>query len=485
MLNFFKTTFLIGIISFTTHLKADNQTPTVDIPTIAGSDFPFSVRIELADFELPNGIQSGVIATYKNKVVLLAGRTNGLHGFDNDNDNFPPKRQNKVIYVINPKKGRVWSRSLEDSDLASWQVDLLSVTSPQYLQKGDTCYLTGGYGVNSRTGLFSTKNFLTAINLPGIIRWVTRPNENTTLSKHLRHLSNPIFQVTGGDMKQINNGPILLCVGQNFRGFYTSSSNGIYSEQIRRFHIHDDGKKLGVTVLDSLPIARDPNLRRRDLNIVPLIRHKNGKFVKELDILSGVFTVSGGIWTVPVRVNKEGVSFMLDPTDPTSFKQAMNNYNSATFGMYSKKTKMMYTILLGGLTYGYFINDVFETDPEVPFTNEVTTIALDNKDRYTQYLMDASYPVILSTISNPGNPFLFGAGAKFVLNQELSTFKNQVIKFDDLKNRSKKEIFVGYIFGGIASTLPNTSTQLDSIASPYVFKVFIEINDKSSSESNS
>jgi hypothetical protein len=60
---------------------AQNQTPTVS-PILSGSDLPFRVSIERADFSLPVGLQSYVSAIYQGKWLLLAGRTNGMHDFN-------------------------------------------------------------------------------------------------------------------------------------------------------------------------------------------------------------------------------------------------------------------------------------------------------------------------------------------------------------------------------------------------------------------
>ena len=93
--------------------------------------------------------------------------------------------------------------------------------------------------------------------------------------------------------------------------------------------------------------------------------------------------------------------------------------------MYSKKLNMMYTVIFGGLSFGYFDNGTFQTDPEIPFINQVTTIALNRQNKYKQYLMKAQYPTILSTKVNPGNPLLFGAGAKFIPVKGLETYKTR------------------------------------------------------------
>ena len=54
-------TLILTVSSLT--LSADDQTSTVS-PILPGSELPFSVSIELADFTLPIGIQSFASATY-------------------------------------------------------------------------------------------------------------------------------------------------------------------------------------------------------------------------------------------------------------------------------------------------------------------------------------------------------------------------------------------------------------------------------------
>jgi hypothetical protein len=85
--------------------------------------------------------------------------------------------------------------------------------------------------------------------------------------------------------------------------------------------------------------------------------------------------------------------------------------------------------------------------------------------------MSSEYPVIASTGSNPGNPLLFGAGAQFFRASGLPSYGNGVLDLDQLGGSQPHVI--GYIVGGIMSTLPNTNTQSDTAASPYIFKVML------------
>lgn len=438
-------------------------------PIVVDGKLPFSIDISLADFQLPNGVHSGVFAVDKGKWLFLAGRTNGMHGFAADNDNFPPQEQNTTVYVIDPASKTVKSRSLlsKRSGLTQQQIDLLSVTSPQFYQEGKTLYITGGYGIDTASNTFDTKEALTAIDIPGLIHWVLQGDKHKTAADHIRQIFDPIFKVTGGYMTRIEDHSTLLVFGQNFEGYYLPGSNGDYTRVVRRFNIIDDGSTLAVKIKDSKPSQPDPNYRRRDLNVIPSIKLVNGVPTPYLVAYSGVFTIDGNAWTVPVTINSRGHPSMADPASSHLFNQGMNNYVSAVVGLFSERKRDMYSILLGGISLEYYENGSFQTDTELPFINQVTTIKRDKKGHFTQYLMDAEYPVVLSTQSNPGNALLFGAGAEFILADDIPHYSNGVVAFDKLKKR----ILLGYIFGGIQSTQPNTINISDSAASPYIFKV--------------
>lgn len=462
--------------SSTTYGVHFNQTHDLS-PVYSGVNLPFKVEIEQADFELPNGLSSYAWATYDGKWLFLCGRTNGMHTFNDDIDNFPPQNQNQTVYVVDPRRGTVASKALTDptSGLTQTQIDSLSVTASQHYSKGRTLYITGGYGVETPSGQFTTKDTLTAINIPGLMHWVTSPDEGETAVQHIRQISDPIFRVTGGSMFQNGDEPTLLIFGQDFEGFYFHFSfDGIYTRQVRRFHIIDKDNVLSVKILPSFPSVPDSSFRRRDLNIVPVIRVINDRLTSGYVAFSGVFTPQGGIWTVPVEISARGVPFMADPENPATFKQAMNNYFSSKVGLFSKDTGDSYTVIFGGISYQFFDNGYPVTDPEFPFVNQMTAIKIDKCGTFSQYLLDATYPVILSTQSNPGNQLLFGTSSNFIPVDCLPSYSNEVIKLDDLSK--KRRTLIGYIVGGIMSTLPNTNVASDSAASPYIFKVYIVPN---------
>lgn len=500
-------TFFLATISLNCYGQCppcDNQTANVSIP-LSEDSLPYQISVEQADFSLPAGLQSFAYAAYEGEWLFIAGRTNGLHNVNSDTalpNSFPVKNQNTVVYVINPKKKKTYSRSLQDpsSNLSQAQIDLLSVTNSFSSQTDDgkTLYLIGGYGVDTATGTMGTKPALTAIDVSRLIAWIKKKPCSASAANCFRFAFNPILQLTGGKMlKGDKPGIYLLALGQNFSGFYTTSSNGDYSMQIRRIKIIDNGHKLHVkSYKQPEPL---PTYRRRDLNVVPVVKKKGNEM--SYVALSGVFTpeevANPGAWTVPIEIEANGSSRMLDPDDPKTLAQAMNNYHCANMGLYSKKKDSMYTLLFGGISASIFSDgdcenscvalipkegNIFTICCNLPFTNDITTIKINKHGLYQQYLMSSKFPTIpvpkpasLFCSSDPFPPdapriYYFGAEAAFIPNQKLAAYPNGVIAFDNLKHH---RTFLGYIVGGIASTILDTNCVTDTIASPYIFKVYI------------
>ncbi len=456
-----------------------NQTADIT-PILTQQSLPFTVSLVLSGFQLPSesldsyGLQSFVSAIYQGKWLLLAGRTNGLHGFSNTNDNFPPRLQNTSVYVVDPSNGSVSVRSLksDSAGLNQFQIDTLSATASQYYQVGSTLYVVGGYGVDTPSGQFSTKSTLTAIDIPAMISWVENDNSHKSAANCIRQTSHPLLQVTGGYLTQENpHQPFLLIFGQNFTGFYNGASNGVYTEQVRAFQIIDNGRTLYIKPAPQY--IPNPNYRRRDLSVIPIMQKGSRSYDSAYVALSGVFTEGGGVWTVPVTINIDGASSMADPLDPNTFKQGMNNYIAPHAGLFSKKTGEMFTLLFGGLSYLTYSGGNFQPEQEIPFINSITTIKIDSKGNFSQYIMDNEYPILTSDLVNPGNQLLFGASARFFPATNLPAFSNTVFSFDSL---GSSPVLLGYIVGGIQSTVANTTTINETSASPYIFSVILQRN---------
>ncbi len=427
-----------------------NQTATVS-PVIDGG---LNFTLELRDYDMGQAsvptLHSFAAGIHNGRWILIGGRTNGMHGFENIGVlNFPEASANREVWVIDPLTRQAWGRSIEgpSGGFSSTEIASLSTTNNQFEQVGDTLYMTGGYGVSSVGSLFSFETFdrLTAIDLPGLADWVIQGTG--TASDHIRQIQDPMFKVTGGAMYELG-GQMQLVFGQNFQGAYTPGSNGAYTHQVRRFTIHDDGVNLSVSNLTATTPL--PEYRRRDLNVFPVIRPTlDGGLDEQLVALSGVFTESFGAWTVPVEIGPTGETTMANPNDPATFKQAMNNYHSAKLGLFSETAGDMIEVLFGGITLAEFdpVNDSLVIDNDLPNTSQISAVRIDSDGQYTQHFMGA-FPEVYD---GQGNLVRFGSNAEFFLDDNILTYDNGVIRQDTLQDGDR----LGWIYGGIAANAPH------------------------------
>ena len=183
------------------------------------------------------------------------------------------------------------------------------------------------------------------------------------------------------------------------------------------------------------PTPPDPNDRRRDLNIVPVVTTTLGRPVSSWVALSGVFTLAGGAWTVPVSISPLGVPSMADPSLPGTFKQGMNNYVAPTLGLFSTSGKHVHRRdgrhqlrllrqrrLSDG--WGAAVHQPGDDDPDRP------------PGRLHAVSDGRRVPRDPSTGSNPGNPLLFGAGALFFPSTPLlPAYDDGVLQLERLGTR--------------------------------------------------
>jgi hypothetical protein len=452
---------------------AAHQTPDFT-PIELNPSLPF--RIELREYEFGSaqlpGLHSYAAGHYDGKWVLIAGRTNGVHDLDQSGeDSFPEVSQNRDVWVIDPIAKQSWHRSLGDpntgmvdaaSGLSPGQIASLTPTNNQFTQVGNRLYMTGGYGLNPANE-FTTFDTLTAIDLPGLVDWVATGSGQAV--DHIRQLDHPVASVTGGAMYEMG-GRMHLVLGQDFEGAYSPRTDGAYTRQVRSFEIVDDGTNLAITnVTQTTPL---PEYRRRDLNVVPVMKPDGiGGVNERLVALSGVFTTSFGVWTVPVEIDSDGVPTMANPADAATFKQGFNGYHSAKLGLYSETSSSMHELLLGGISAQYYdaSADQVVTDDDMPFVNDLTAVTIDAAGNFSQQHL-GFYPEILD---GAGKQWRFGANSEFFLDEGIETFENGVIKLDELSGGKR----LGFVFGGIMANGPHTRGNPDvtSTASYRIFEV--------------
>jgi hypothetical protein len=158
---------------------------------------------------------------------------------------------------------------------------------------------------------------------------------------------------------------------------------------------------------------------------------------------------------------------MADPTAPGTFKQAMNNYESAKLGLYSAQNDQMHEVLFGGITLSYFddATQSFVQDNNMPFTSQISQVNIDSSGQHTQDLLGA-FPDLRDL---DGNLLRFGANAQFFPADGIPMYDNGVIDLDALTGPTT----LGYIFGGIFANAPNTQGVAGAVsgASNNIFEV--------------
>jgi hypothetical protein len=464
---------LIGLCLMAGQLRGQHQTSTFT-PVQLGSALPYRIAVHEYDFgsgQLP-GLHSYAAAQYGGKWIMLAGRTNGIHNLDQAGEgSFPEESQNRDVWVIDPVAKQSWHRSLGDptmagvdpaSGLTPMQIASLTPTNNEFTQVGNTLYMAGGYGLDP-TGAFTTFDTLTAINLPGLVDWVTTGNGHAI--NHIRQVTHSDASVTGGAMYEMG-GRMHIVFGQDFEGPYSPRSDGAYTRQVRSFDIVDDGTTLAISNISQTAPASD--YRRRDLNVVPVLRPDGvGGATEGLVALAGVFTSGFGTWTVPIVISADGIPSEANPALATTFKQGFNGYHSAKLGLYSPSTGTMNELLFGGISLQYLdpTSNQVMTDDGLPFVNDITSIVIDAGGHYSQH-HEGYFSEILD---RGGKPWRFGANAECFVNPQLSRFENGVIDLDQITSPTS----LGYIFGGIATNGPHTRGVPDvtSTASYRIFEV--------------
>ena len=471
-------TQLTGPTSSISAAPSKDQTPTFSQVTNWSGDYDLTfAEYDMGTVSVPT-LQSFASGIYNRQWVLIAGRTNGLHGFSDDGlANFPPRYQNTDVWVIDPVSKETWSRSLKDtsSGLSSSEIDSLSSTNTESYQNGDTLFIVGGYVYTNKN--FTTYNALSAIHLPTLVDWVKGTDEtlhtNTIVQVAGEESSDSsydggFFQVTGGGLEKTGD-RYQLVFGQKFEGPYAhgSATSQVYTSQVRSFDIDYNfaAGTLSYSDIDIAPSGGDPSrFRRRDLNVFPILSpNDQGGTTQSTAALAGVFYNGVGVWTVPVEIGSDGIPTTENPTnDPDVFRQAMNQYESGKIGLYSQTSGEMTQVLLGGISANTFdpATEQLTYDENNGFHRQITAVLRDASGTYQQqYITD--FPDVYD---GNGKLLYFGANARFFPAKNVPVLTDGVINLDSLST----ETVIGYMFGGIAADKPNFG---NTVASSIIFEV--------------
>ena len=452
-------------------IQAAHQTETFDDP-VAPVSLPFQLTMNQVSFttQIPT-LHSYASGQWEGQWVLLAGKTNGLHGMTGGGTPFDPAYENREVWVIDPVAGQSWKKSLATSPasgLTNDVVDSLSSVNTQYLQVDATLYVLGGYGYKRSLANYTTYGTLTAIDLPGLISWVKAPEgtETSTAASHVRQVSDTFFKVTGGGLEKIGE-EFQLIFGQDYEGSYRPNFNGIYTRQVRRFRVVNDAGGLSVVPNSKLATTPLDDYRRRDLNVLPILERDlslPGLFLEKALVLGGVFTPTNGVWTRPVVVSENGV---VTQAEPTNLKQSVQQYHCAKMLAYHRATDEMHTILLGGISLKFWdpMTQTYVQDDNAPFVNDVTDVVRFANGSMRQYRLPYLFPDIKAPWDGTKSLY-FGTNAEFFSASDVSKLTPKILDLASIMKPQK----IGWVHGGIMADARNGGR---TAASGYIFEVWL------------
>ncbi|MDQ3020763.1 MAG: T9SS type A sorting domain-containing protein [Bacteroidota bacterium] len=403
---------------------------------------PYSIELERIFMPGSPSIHSFAFAESNGKWLFIGGRTNGLHGFS-AGDAFPKQYANKNIFVVNPNTSQTWSRNIF-SDISYTIADPFRSTNMQHFQDGNKLYIIGGYGFDSISGGFVTFSTLTVIDVEQVIQAVST---GASVSNYIRQITDSRMQVCGGELQKLGE-YFYLVGGHKFTGYYHPFDNEqVYSDQIKKFKILDDGINLSVANYSASTDTIE--FHRRDMNVVPAIKPDG---ISHYAILyGGVFRHGVDLpFLNPVYIDAAGnvVDY--------SFDQKMSQYTCSYLSAFNVNDGSMHTTFFGGMSV-YYYNEITQMqvyDSLVPFIDDITTLTKNASGVSDELISVTKMPTFL------------GTNARFIFNEAVPHFNNKVIKLNELTGRT----FAGYIYGGIRALLPNNTP---SFPSDYILKVYI------------
>lgn len=414
----------------------------------------YTVSIEqVQNFSTAPALQSFVFGQHNGKWLLIGGRTDGLHQRQ-PFAAFLASDNNVTLYVIDPSTKQVWSQGL--TGLGSSYEEQLQSTNMNFKQVDSTLYIIGGYGYSATAADHITYPYLTAVDIAQTIDAVIN---GTTLVGGFRQLQDPIFEVTGGQLNEMN-GAFYLVGGQKFEGRYnpmgpTHGPGFIqeYTEAIRKFQIQDNGSSLSYSNYQES--SDSANLHRRDYNMAAQIFPDGSK---GFTVFSGVFQHNVDLpWHNTVDIRDSGYHVR------NNFDQLLSQYHSAKLPIYDAAANQMQTIFFGGMSRYYFDSTgTLMDDQNVPFVKTISKVIRFPNDSMVEYEMALKMPAFL------------GSGAEFIPLESNYYNDKEILKLNDLPHT---KTLVGYIYGGIESSQENIffiNNGTQSWASNAIFEVYIE-----------
>lgn len=401
-------------------------------------------------------VHSGAFGVFDDTWFCIGGRQNGLHGFQPPFA-FPGSGINETIYFTNPATNQTWSSS---TTLLPVNIrEAITSSNMQFYLADTMLYMVGGYGWKDSIQNFITWPTLTAVNMKGL---KTAVINGQTILPYFRQIQDSVLAVCGAHIHKLDSFYYLV-FGHRFDGYYDRTDTTgfhvqIYSHEIRKFKIQDDGIQLSI---NSYSAIRDTaNFRRRDYNLLPQV-FPGGKV--GLTAFSGVFLKGIDLpYLTCIDITDTGYSVRND------FNQTLSQYHSATAQLYDSVSGAQHNLFFGGMSMYYrdTVSGLMVTDSQVPFVSTISAVTRNSANQLTEYDLNILFPALL------------GTNAYFLRDINVPLYKHDFIDYSKLQNQQR----IGFIIGGIESpelNINSTDPSLSS-ASSRVFEVIVNKDTPSS-----
>lgn len=406
----------------------------------------YEISLEPLNIDGLGGLQSYAIGTYEGEWLIIGGRLDGLHQRQ-PFASFTSDGNNKQIIVVNPDSEEVWTLNIDF--LPSHIKEQLASTNMQFHQNGDLLILTGGYAYSETKSEHITFPYLTVFDVGDVIQKV---KSNSLTANDFTQIEDDFFAVTGGHLEKMED-TYFLVGGHKFMGRYNpmgpTHGPGFfqeYTDAVRKFKFELEPT---LSVHSQSSIVDPVNLHRRDYNLVPQIVNQN----RMLMLYSGVFQKNANLpFLYPVAIDSDTVNPI------TTFQQKFNHYHCANLPIYHPESLEMHTLFFGGIAQFYEEDGILVQDNEVPFVNTIADVAILPDGR------------MMETRNKTTLPGYLGAGSEFIFSPGSQLFDEGILNGDSITDGQT----VGYIYGGIRSSMPNiffVNTGGQSEASQTIYKV--------------
>ncbi|MFZ9386751.1 MAG: hypothetical protein ACO25B_02625 [Chitinophagaceae bacterium] len=418
---------------------------------VSGQDkFPFRISMEPMIPSGFTGLQSYAWARSGSRILLVGGRTDGLHrpqpfaAFNRTNNN-------TSLIVIDLETEKTWKKDI--STLPTPIAEQLQSTNMEFFQEGNTLILAGGYGYSESRRTHITHPSLLLIRVNEMVNAVVEGKDPLPF---IFRMEDERMAVTGGRLSKLGD-RYFLVGGQRFEGRYNPHGpdhgpgfSQQYTNQIRKFKINLNETEASIS--DYEAVTDSTHLHRRDYNLLIQV-NETGEEI--LSIYSGVFQYDKDVpFTTLVDIRQNSHSVV------TGFSQQFSHYHTATLPAYSRRNQRMYSVFFGGIAQFYRDSTgKIKSDKDIPFVKSISVVER-SKDLILEYLLPDPMPGYFGAASEfiPADPKLFSPSGIF-----------------ELDKLGRKPVLTGYIIGGIDSRAPNVfwSNLADpSRASPVVWKVY-------------